>query len=138
MANRFRWTGLDELREELRNLPQDLTAEASDIVNQSAEGAAEFIRAAYPERTGNLKRGVVVVHQEAGKWGAAKIVKNTAKHAYIFENGSQARHNAIGANRGAMPPGNVFVPRIVRARQQMYRTLAAMLETHGLKVSGTA
>lgn len=137
MPNRFKWNGLDEFRRELRNLPADLTGEASGIVNDAAEGAAAFIRAGYPERTGKLKNGVVVTHRNAGKWAAAKIVKNTAKHAFIFENGTQARHTDIGANRGAMPPGNVFIPRIVKAREQMYRTLRALLEAHGLRVTGT-
>jgi hypothetical protein len=38
-------------------------------------------------------------------FSAGAIVINRAKHAAIFENGTQARHTAIGANRGSMPPG---------------------------------
>ena len=103
----------------------------------AAEGAASDIRAAYPVRTGNLRDHVVVSQGVGGQYGTAVIVKNTAKHAWLFENGSQARHTDIGANRGSMPPGHVFVPAVRRARRGMYIDLGEMLEREGLHVSGT-
>ena len=76
-----------------------------------------------------MKRGLVV--------GAE--VKNVAPHANIFENGTQARHTRIGANRGSMPPGHVFVPRIVRARHRLTQELKDMVaRTTGAQVSGDA
>jgi bacteriophage HK97-gp10 putative tail-component len=136
--NRIVFEGLDELRAALRALPETLTQEASAIVDGAANAAADEIRDAYPERSGNLRNHVVVTHFEGGRFSAGAIVKNTAKHAWIFENGSQARHTTIGANRGSMPPGHVFVPRAVRYRRAMYQRLKDLLVRHGLIVSGDA
>lgn len=130
--NRIHWDGLEELRRVLRALPADLAVEASGIVLSHAEGAAREIRAAYPTRTGNLRNGVVVSKQAAGRYGTGVLVKNSAPHAFIFEHGTQARHNAIGANRGSMPPGNVFIPRVIRWRRKMYEALKALLQKNGL------
>jgi hypothetical protein len=65
-------------------------------------------------------------------------VVNRSPHAWMFENGTQARHTAIGANRGAMPPGHVFIRIAIIKRKQMYAQLRGLLERHGLKVTGHA
>lgn len=138
--NRLRFDGLEELRAELRRLPVDLTAEASHIVEATANAAAVEIRSGYAAHvvTGQLQGGVVVTHADAGKYSAGAIVKNTAPHAVIFEHGTRARHTDRGVNRGAMPAGNVFIPAIVKARRRMYEQLRALLERHGLIVTGEA
>jgi hypothetical protein len=133
-----KWSGLDELIADLRHLPADLALEASGIVVSAGNDAAQAIRDAYPERTGDLKNHVIVVPIDLGSFGAGVAVKNTSKLAYIFENGTQARHTSIGANRGSMPPGHVFVPRIIRYRRAMYDALKDLLVRHGLRVSGDA
>jgi hypothetical protein len=137
-SNRLVFTGLSELRAELRALPAALTGEASSLVQGAATSAAAAIQTAYGahRRSGNLQDHVVVETRAAGQFGAAMIVKATAKHAGLFENGSQARHTAIGANRGSMPPGHVFVPEIIRARRAMWGALADLLTRHGLRVTG--
>jgi hypothetical protein len=137
--NRLVFDGLAELREQLRSLPADMTGEASNIIDATANGAAVEIRTAYGGHrvTGRLQDGVVVTHVDKGKYSAGAIVKNTAKHAGIFENGTQARHTDLGANRGSMPPGHVFVPIVIRKRREMYGKLQAMLERMGLTVSGS-
>ncbi len=122
--NRFVFDGLEEFRAQLRALPAELAAEAE-------------IDAAYPERAGALRKGLTVKH-ETSAFGATAIVRNTAPHAEEFENGTQARHTALGANRGAMPPGHVFVPIITRHRRAMYQALGAMLTRVGFVVSGSA
>lgn len=134
----LKWDGLEELRAELRRLPEDLTGEASHIVEASANAAAADIKQGYPHRTGNLRKGVTVTHFDKGKFSAGAIVKNTAPHANLFEVGSQARHTAIGANRGSMPPGHVFVPAVIKRRRQMYSRLKELLVRKGLSVSGDA
>ena len=68
--------------------------------------------------------------------GAGAILKSSAPHAWLFEHGSQARHNDIGANRGSMPPGNIFGPIAGRARRRMNEQFVAMLERNGLTVTG--
>ncbi len=132
--NKLTLGGFNELREALRNLPEHLAHEAGAIVTQHAEAAAAQIRNAYPARTGNLKRGVKVDRATVQGAGASARVRSTAKHSFIFEHGTQARHNAIGANRGAMPPGNVFVPVVVRERRAMIDDLVALVEREGLTV----
>jgi len=135
-----KWNGLAELREQLRHLPADLTGEATHIVEGRANRAAADMLAGYAEhrRAGRLQKGVTVTHFDRGRFSAGAIVKNTAPHASIFENGTQARHTDLGANRGAMPPGHVFVPAVVRQRRAMYEDLKAMLVRYGLRVSGDA
>lgn len=136
--NRLVFDGLDDLRTQLRDLPSELTGEASHLVEGAANGAATDIKGAYPVRTGNLRDGLTVTHFSGGKFSAGALVKNTAKHSWLFENGSQARHTSIGANRGSMPAGHVFIPIVMRARRQMYEALKLMLVRHGLAVSGDA
>jgi hypothetical protein len=131
------WSGLQELKAQLRNLPADLAAEASGIVEGRAERAKQDIETSYPDRAGNLRKGLRLGSgTNVGRFGASTILKNTAKHAWMFENGTQARHTDLGANRGAMPPGHIFIPIVIRQRRAMYRDLKALLERHGLVVTG--
>ncbi len=138
MSNGFRWSGLDELREELRNLPEEMTGEASHIVEGAANSAEADIKAGYPSRTGNLRNHLQQTHFDRGRFSAGVILKNTARHAWLFENGSQARHTDIGADRGSMPAGHVFVPAVLKARRRMYEELKALVTRKGLQVSGDA
>ena len=136
MAGTVRWDGLAELYDALRNLPADLTAEAANIVEATANAAAYEIRSAYPVFTGNLRDGVLVTKFEKGRYFAGAIVKNTAKHAWIYENGTAARHyfTDSGARHatGAMPAGHVFIPIVMKHRRRMYEQFAALLERHGI------
>ena len=137
MAASFEWVGLKELMAELRTLPDALTDDAAAIVIGAATAAKNEIAAAYPVRTGTLRDSMTVETQSGGRFGAKAAVTNTSKYAGWFERGTTTRQTALGANRGAMPPGNVFVPRVVKHRQQMYRDLGAMVEGHGdMKVPG--
>src|SRR5688500_3598157 len=102
-------TGLDELRNALRRLPADLADDADEIVYGAATDAKNAVAAGYPSRTGNLKKGLKVT-REKSTFSAGAVLKNTAPHANIFEAGTQARHTDLGAFRGSMPPGRVFVP----------------------------
>lgn len=137
MASLVVWEGLKEQREELRQLPTSLAGEAAHLVEAAANSVAHEIKAAYPYRTGDLRAKVVVStllgHDELI---VGEVVKNTSKLAMIFEYGTQARHTALGANRGSMPPGHVFVPRIVKARRQLTQDLKAMVARHGATVTG--
>lgn len=139
--NRLELQGLAELRAALRNLPKELTGESSHIVEGAANGAAATVKGNYKRgKTGNLIDGVVVEHGSFGQFAAGAIVKSKAKHAWLYENGSQVRHTAKGANRGVMPPagpGRAFIPVMIKARRQMYGKLADVLKRHGLQVTGT-
>jgi len=143
--NRLHWVGLDELRAALLQLPEDLASDAESIVNDAAQAAFDEIYAAYPVRTGNLRNGLKVqtlshafdARVGSRALGAGAILYNNAPHAYMFEHGTEARHTDIGADRGRMPPGKVFIPRVMRHRRRMYEELVAMMESHGLLVTGS-
>jgi len=136
----LRWDGLEELKAALRELPDDLKGEASHLVEGRANAAAMDIRSGYAghRHSGNLQSKVTVTHFENGRYSTGAIVKNTAKHAWLFENGTQARHTKAGWNRGRMPPGHVFVPRIIRHRRMLYREIIEMMVRNGLAVTGDA
>lgn len=119
-------------------LPEHLTDEASSIVDDAGERAMAESFQGYKRRSGNLRLGLKKEAKFIGRYGTAVVVKNTAKHAWMYENGTQTRQTRLGANRGAMPPAHTFIPAAERSRAQMYRELAAMLEREGFLVSGHA
>jgi hypothetical protein len=134
-----KWIGLDELQEELRRLPEDLTNQAGQIVLNAANTAKSQIK--YPGGTKDeLNQGLRVDIVSAGKFGVKVVAKNTSKLAQIFEHGTAVRHIASGASRGqiAKPtPGNYFLPPVIRNRRAMYERLKQMLVDNGLQVRGT-
>jgi hypothetical protein len=136
-ANELRINGLAELREALKNLPPELVRESGVIVHAQAEAAANEIRGAYPVHTGNLREHVRV--ELAGDAVSATArVKNTARHAYIFERGTGPRRWASGKSTGRMPVGNVFIPIAMQRRRIMLAALIDLVEKSGLHVSGAA
>lgn len=141
MSNNRLQINTAEFIAELRKLPSDLKGEASGIVKGSANGAAAQVKANYKRgKTGDLIDGVVVEYADPGPFAAGAVVKSKAPHAWIYENGTQVRHNARGANRGAMPaapPGRAFIPVMIKARRRMYEQLKGVLVRAGLQVTGT-
>jgi len=135
---RVQWDGLAEFQASLKRLPDELAGGVGPIVLRHARVAEQDIRAAYPVRTGNLREGMRTEMIAAGRFGAAARVVNRAPHSGIFESGTQARHTKIGANRGAMPPGNVFIPIAMRERRAMYEDIKDYLRAMGFVVTGEA
>lgn len=136
MSARVKFVGLDELRAALQRLPDELKADALALVINTAEEAASTIRSSYEASrvSGNLARGVKTSNIPAGRFGAAVAVRSTARHAFIFENGTQTRKTQLGANRGAMPPGRVFIPIMIRHRRMLNELLVDLVERAGFKV----
>jgi hypothetical protein len=134
MSASLTFTGLQELKEALRALPGNLTAGATGIVAAAADGAAADIRGQYPEDTGNLRRGVKVLAPETNAYGVSRVVRSGARHARLFETGTQTRQTALGYNRGFMPGANIFVPVLQQYRARMYDELAALMTDAGLDV----
>jgi HK97 gp10 family phage protein len=134
MSASVTFDGLDELRQALLALPRTLADKSAVRVGAAAARAVDRIRAAYPEYTGNL-RNHIVSKVERDSVSVLWTVKNTAHHAWIFENGTQVRHTATGANRGEMPPGHVFIPIVMQERRAMYQDLADIVAGEGLEVT---
>ena len=142
MASALRWDGLDEFKDFLRLLPDELADEAGHIVMEHATLAASAIRSSYPRITGELQDGVAVEIETAGRYGAAARVVNRAKFAMAYEYGTEARHyyTKSGAKHetGRAPAGNKFWPRIEAQRLRMYEDFVDMLKRHGLDATNAA
>lgn len=142
--NKFVFTGLDELKEALRSLPADLAEDAASYVEAAAYSAERDVRQVYEahKHSGNLAAHLSIT-TETSAYGANARIKNTAFHAWMFENGTQARHWKSGKGTGAMwgktsqPPTHVFVRAMITHRKQMYDRLRAVLERQGLAVTGS-
>lgn len=134
MSTTFVIEGLAELLDDLRNLPAALTTEGGHIVEARANGATVAIKTGYPVRAGDLRNKTTVEHTRS-RFGARSIIRNTSPHAVPFEIGTQARHTALGANRGSMPANPLFSQTIQRERRAMYGELRDLLTRHGLQVS---
>ncbi len=143
MSNRMVFSGVEELKAELRALPAKYADEASEVVLGAAHGAADDVVNAYSQHsvTGDLASHVFVSNRGMGQFGAGAVVRNTAKHAWIFENGTQARHYVtVKGNQhltGQMPGFHVFIPAMARFRRQMYQKLIQIVEREGVTVTGT-
>lgn len=143
-SNRLVFSGIAELKAQLRALPEDLANEASIIVQEHAQTAAAAVRAVYASHrdSGDLAEGVVVEINAFGRFGVGVVVRSKAKHAWLFDHGSQARHyvtrRGVTHLTGRMPARPTFIPTMMRFRRAMYGALADMLGRHGLVVTGTA
>jgi hypothetical protein len=146
--------GILELKQALAELPAHLKGQATAIVMDTAQAAANDIRSQYPlgspgrkrkgkEITpGNLRKGVKVVVKEIGPVGVAAQVRSAAPHAPLYEFGTEARHyitkrgrwHGTGAMWGKRPGKPVFIPTMIRYRRLMYRKLAEIIEKQGLTV----
>lgn len=129
---------LDELKEQLRQLPPHLRDEGGDIVETAARWAHNEIKVEYDKSkdTGNLVDHLKL-EVKPTTFGSGAVVKSTAKHAHLFEDGSAVRKTKKGYNRGFMPAANIFVPIVIRRRRWMHEQLIALLERAGLTVEGT-
>ncbi len=142
--SRIVFTGIEEFRAALRQLPEELASEGSHIVQENANAAEAEIKAGYSQHvfSGNLMDHLYQVTRGSGAFGTAIVIRNTAKHAWLFENGSDARHyvtvKGTRHETGKMPPFHVFIPAMIRCRRRMYEELAGLMRDHGLRVSGEA
>ncbi len=135
--NQLRIDGLADLRAALKKLPPDLVREAAVIVHAQAEAAMREISGAYPVHTGNLRNNLRLELNADAVSTTAKI-RNRAKHAYIFERGTTARHWKSGKSTGTMPAGRVFIPIAMQRRRIMLAALIDLIERTGLHVSGAS
>jgi hypothetical protein len=138
MSASVRWDGLDELRAALRNLPADLTAEASHIVEGTANSAEVDMRAEYP--AGELRDKLSQAVMSLGPLGTGIRLKNASGWAWLWDHGSKLRHTTkgkpTGAEWGKTAPPHTFGRVMAQSRRRMYEQLMSMLVSYGLVVSG--
>lgn len=140
----MKWEGLDDLRDALRRLPVDLRDDSGEIVQEAAREAFNTISQEYGEHTGALRRGLRLRGLQVSTFGSAVDLVNTAPHAWLWDHGSEARHyitkhgvkHPTGKMWGRSSPPHTFGRASGRARRAMVGKLIAMMERHGLIVSG--
>ena len=123
----LKWSGLDEFKRQLRDLPADLRASGDVIVTASTEKTKTDTVTNYPEVSGNLRKGVGTKYERSA-YGIIGTVTSRAYHAHLYERGSRRQPPA--------PPGKRLGTHAARNRRQMYKDLAAMMRAAGLEVSG--
>jgi hypothetical protein len=145
MSASFRIDGLDELKAELRDLPQQLAGEARHIIEGAANRAVTDIKSKYGDvkhLTGNLRDHVSQEELSGDGLGVDIKVLSSAPHAWLFEYGSQARHYYTKAGvlheTGIMPGTPAFVPAMEKNRLAMWEAIRDLLERAGLEVTGDA
>jgi hypothetical protein len=136
-----RWEGLDELRAALRNLPAELTAEASQIIDTTADTAMSAMLAEYP--AGQLRDRLTRKTLTMGTFGTGVQIKNASGWAWAWEHGTKLRHRiksggSTGAEWGGSTPPHTFVRNMTQPRRAMFDQFKALLERAGLRVSGEA
>jgi len=132
----LRLDGLDELRDDLHTLPADLARETQPAIIAAADATASALRAAYPFRTGNLRRGVRIRTRTTAVSTTA-TVQSTAPTAPLWEYGTQVRRTQRGWNRGAAPahPGQGLKSIALRQRRAVEQQIAAVLTRHNFRVA---
>lgn len=138
MASRLTMDGLDELRAELRGIPEKLTTRAGDIVVSHASAAKMEIELGYPVGpTGNLRRRVSLSRTQSKVSARAKLTSR-APHAHLVEDGTNVRRTRKGWNRGRMPQApdvQRMIPKAIRARRRMVDELVVMVKDAGFEVT---
>jgi HK97 gp10 family phage protein len=138
MASKFVIEGIDDFREQLRNLPEHLRREASNIATGEANAAAVEVRTKYGQHrhSGKLQDSVEVVEtKNAGQFGVGLTVVANQWYAILLEWGVEAeRHTAMNWDRGKMPAQHLFVPIMQKRRKVMERSLKRLLEDQGFEV----
>jgi hypothetical protein len=132
-------TGLDELREALKQLPEDLAAEGQQIVENHTEFTANSLAIAYPiGDTGNLRKGIKTEYTHT-RFGTVGRVRSTSPHAHLWEFGTQDRETREGWKRGQVTPRGKetgLVPISERWRKVMNRALVELVKRAGFQVTG--
>src|SRR5262252_9463827 len=139
----FQLRGVEELLADLTALPDSLRDDAATIIETEAKTAHDAIHAVYAEHV-DSGRLVNSLHVErlntTGAFGVGYRVRSDDPIAWLFDNGSQARHWASGKATGAMwgdtAPTHIFVRSLIAARRNMALKLAALLTRAGLRPSG--
>lgn len=128
------WTGLNEYREQLRAMPQACTREAATMVEGAVNSAFVTISAVYGahRHTGTLQRRLKIMPLRfRGELTTGLELRSGSPIAWLFDNGSQARHHASGKSTGTMwgrtPPTHIFKKTVVQKRREMVMRLKDMV-----------
>lgn len=153
MSATLKIDGLEELRQKLRALPEELQVDAERAVKQAAREARDAIVARYQQHRSSTDHYVpkagtrrrrqhladsVRIFELVGNRGSAyaRVIVD-APHAHLFEYGTTSRQwNTNGKDTGTMPAHATVVPVAIRSRGKMIHELKAIVEGAGLEVRG--
>jgi hypothetical protein len=93
------WTGLEELRGELRALPATLASRSHSLVKTAADTTERELRSGYPEKTGLMKARIYQREREGSALYAIDVVSG-APHAHLWEAGTVDRVTHAGHRTG--------------------------------------
>src|SRR5262245_31087533 len=127
-----------EFLNEMQRLPDDMTADATAIVQSHARDAQREIVTDYPEVSGNLKRNVSSDDQSRSRVSARVVLRSKAKHVWMFENGTRERKTSKGWRRGAAkaaPQAQKAIDAAVNHRSRMIAALIALVRAAGFEVT---
>jgi hypothetical protein len=133
-----KWTGLDSFKHELQVLTAGLVDEANAILLESAQAAKADIAAAYPIKSGNLRRGLVLRPVKGIVLAGMELLQK-APHGYIYEHGTRSRETKDRKNRGVMKATPTFIPTAAAYRRSALSQISYRLYWHGAtRVTGSA
>lgn len=115
MSASIDWQGsLDALARELQTLPDRLIEQVIDpVMDRETSEAAHRMRSRYGHDS--LSSGVKRDKRGPGDYR----IRNTARHAHLFELGTVARFRSNGAATGIMPATPVLIPESIAARERI-------------------
>lgn len=128
----LKWDGLEEYREELKQLSDVCKAEAGALIEENVNGAYVTISQFYGAHrvTGTLQKGLRIKTLKGGL-----ELRSDSPLAGIFDNGTQARHyfeiSGVKHLTGRMPATHIFSRTVERARQKLAQQYKEMLLRHG-------
>jgi hypothetical protein len=126
------WDGFAEFRAALDALPEDCRAEAATLIAAEVKTAYTLIAAVYAAHrvTGTLVARLQITTIPGG----FRLVSGSPI-AWLFDNGSQARHWRSGKSTGTMwgktPPTHIFARTVGVARRTLTARFTAMLTRRG-------
>jgi hypothetical protein len=140
MSVTLKITGLEQLRADLKRLPEDLQREAAVIVQATADAMAVDVLGQYAVKTGNLRSHVRVETTSDVVGGVSSRVVSRARHAWLYERGTagKKRQWKNGKNTGPMPAKKIFAPIAPLRRRIMTAALVELVQRAGLTVTGSA
>lgn len=135
------WSGLDEYREQLRQLPEACLGEARKAIEGEANASYVTIASVYEAHrfTGTLRRLLTLSPLTLkGQLTTGLVLKSGSPLAWLFDHGSEARHwKRNGKYVGRMPATFIFTRTVGRARRRLTEQFIALLFRHGAsKVTG--
>lgn len=139
------WHGLEEFRAQLRQVPAACTNEAARIVEGGVNSAFVQISTVYGRHryTGTLQDRLKITPLRAGgAFTTGLVLKSGSPLAWLFDNGTQARHWKSGKSTGTMwgktPPTHIFLKTVIKTRREITHQLHGMVHRHLTELSRSA